>query len=80
MNKATVEKMREVLEIRGYSPATITSYMFHIRKLTEYFNKSPEELALDQIHEYQVYLVHHKKVCWSSFNQAVCSFKFFLTM
>jgi len=69
--------MREMMEIRGFSENTINLYITQIIKLAEYFNKPPQTLELQNLQSYQVYLVHDKKVSWSTFNQAVCAMRFF---
>lgn len=80
MKKYTRKEMREVMEIRGYSERTISSYISTISNLAGYFNKLPHTLQPEHIHAYQVFLVQEKKASWSSFNQAVCAMRFFLTM
>jgi len=78
--KFTRKEMREVMQIRGFSEVTISTYINHIRNLAEYFNKAPHTLNTEHIHTYQVFLVQEKQVSWSFFNQAVCAMRFFLTM
>ncbi len=80
MKQYTRVKMRESMEIRGFSQNTIEIYINHVKNLAVYFNKSPHMLTPEHIHKYQVFLVQKKQVCWSTFNQAVCSMRFFLTM
>ena len=75
----TRKEMREEMEIRGYSERSISVYTAHLIKLAEYFNKAPHTLEPEHIHAYQVYLVHQKKVSWTTFNQTVCAMRFFLT-
>ena len=80
MKQYTRVKMREMMEIRGFSQNTIEIYINHVKNLAAYFNKPPHMLTPEHIHKYQVFLVQEKQVCWSTFNQAVCSMRFFLTM
>ena len=80
MEKYTGSDLREALEIRGYSERTIEIYTHHMVKLAEYFNRMPGTLQPEHIHQYQVYLVHEKKVSWTLFNQSVCAMRFFLPM
>ena len=79
MSQYTRKEMREIMEIRGFSDVTISMYIHHVRNFAEYFNRAPHTLSIDDIHEYQVYLVQQKQVSWSFFNQAVCAMRFFLT-
>ena len=76
----TRREMREIMQIRGFSEVTISTYINHVRNLAEYFNKPPYTLQPEHIHEYQVFLVQEKQVSWSFFNQTVCAMRFFLTM
>ncbi|MDA3833629.1 MAG: site-specific integrase [Spirochaetales bacterium] len=78
MKKYTRKDMVEAMKIRGFSENTIEIYTNHIGYLARYFNRPPQTLSPDDIQQYQVYLVQEKKVCWSTFNQAVCAMRFFL--
>jgi len=80
MKRYTRVEMRETMEIRGFSQNTIEIYINHIKNLAAHFNKPPHMLTPEHIHKYQVFLVQEKQVCWSTFNQSVCSMRFFLTM
>ena len=75
----TRREMREIMQIRGFSEVTVSTYINHVRNLAEYFNRPPHTLQPEHIHEYQVFLVQEKQVSWSFFNQAVCAMRFFLT-
>jgi site-specific recombinase XerD len=66
----------EDLAIRGRADATIEAYTHHVRRFAQYFDKSPELLGPEEVHRYQVHLVHEKKCSWSHFNQAVCALRF----
>ena len=78
--KYTRKEMREMMEVRGYSSKTIKIYIDQILYLTRYSGKAPHTLTPEDIFKYQVYLVNEKQASWSSFNQAVCAMRFFLTM
>ena len=80
MKKYTRKEMREEMEIRGFSPKAITIYINHIINLAAFSGKPPHKLSLEDIHKFQVFLVHEKQVSWSAFNQSVCAIRFFLTM
>jgi len=72
--------MREMMEVRGYSQNTIISYIDQVHYLAQYSGRAPHTLSPEDIHKYQVFLIHEKKISWSSFNVAVCAMRFFLTM
>jgi integrase/recombinase XerD len=79
MNHQGREEMKGELEIRGYSERTISIYLKQVQNFAEYFNKPPDTLTPQHIHEYQVYLAQQKQVSWTYFNQTVCALRFFLT-
>ena len=71
------DKMIAQMKIRGLSPKTITAYISSMKTFTKYFNTSPDQLSLDDIQRYQLYLVNERKVKWTTFNQVVCALRFF---
>ena len=71
------DKMIAEMKIRGLSPKTITAYIRSMKTFTKYFNTSPDQLSLDDIHRYQLYLVNERKVKWTTFNHAVSALRFF---
>ena len=70
------QRMTEDLRIRNRSARTIKTYISQVAKFAQHFKKSPELLGPEEIRQYQVYLVHERRVCWSHFNQAVCALRF----
>ena len=71
------QRMIEDLKVRNRSPRTIQTYIAHVANFARHFGKSPEQLGLEEIRQYQVYLVEQRHVSWSYFNQAVCALRFF---
>lgn len=71
------QRMIDDLKLRNRSPRTIQSYIAHVAHFARHFGKSPELLGLEEIRQYQVYLVNERRVSWSTFNQAVCALRFF---
>jgi site-specific recombinase XerD len=70
------DKMREDLELRGMSPATIESYLRCARRFAEYHGRSPCALGAAEIRTFLVHLVRERKVAPSSFNVYACAIKF----
>jgi site-specific recombinase XerD len=68
--------MIEDLKVRNRSARTIKTYIGHVAKFAQHFQKSPELLGPEEVRQYQVYLVHERRVSWSHFNQAVCALRF----
>lgn len=71
-----IRRMAEDMQLRNLSPSTIDAYTYHVDKFCGFFGKTAEQLGLEEIRQYQLYLVNEKKVSWSSFNQAVCGLRF----
>jgi len=67
--------MIEDLEIRNYSPRTISTYVRHVARFAQHFWRSPAELGPEEVRTYQLHLLDQKK-SWSHFNQAVCALRF----
>lgn len=71
------ERMERDMEIRGFSPHTQSCYLSRVRDFVRYHMQRPDELTLEDIHAYQLYLTRERKVSWSVFNQAVGALRFF---
>ena len=75
-SNAYVQRMAEDMRIRNFADSTIDSYTYHVDKFCSYFGQPADQLTVEHIRDYQLYLVKQKKVSWSSFNQAVCALRF----
>jgi len=62
------EKMKMDLELRGYSPKTVYSYLKYVKQYALHFSTSPELLGEDEVREFLHYLITEKKVCTSYVN------------
>lgn len=56
------KQVLEELERRNYSHATAHAYVGAIRRFAEYFHRSPDQLGVDQVREYQLHLVQVRKL------------------
>lgn len=50
-------KMKADMELKGYSPRTLSSYIKRIEGFANYFGKSPNDLGEDEIKEYLHHLI-----------------------
>ncbi|HEV2464857.1 MAG TPA: site-specific integrase [Acidobacteriaceae bacterium] len=73
------QRMLEDLQIRNYSPTTIRIYLRCIREFARHFRKPPDQLGVEHIREYQLFLVKERAVSLPSYIQAVCALRFFYT-
>lgn len=69
-------RMIEDMTIRNLSAATQKSYVFHVRKLSEFCGRSPDRLGVEDVRAYQLSLVE-RGFSWGALNQTVCALRFF---
>jgi integrase/recombinase XerD len=71
------QRMTEDMEIRNLSPHTIKGYLFHVSRFAKHFNQSPDLLGIDEIRQYQVYLLRERKVATTTLNHVLSALRFF---
>ena len=49
-------RMIEDMTIRNLSPATQQSYIYEVLKFSRFFDRSPDQLTLEDVRTYQVHL------------------------
>ena len=76
MSKDT-DKMKMDLELAGYSPKTIKSYLMHVNHFSNHFAKPLDSLKIKEIREYLHYLITIKQVSNSYVNCAYSALKFY---
>ena len=69
-------RMIDDMTLRNLSPATQRSYLHAVAKFSRHFNRSPEQLGLEDVRAFQVYLVS-QGISWPALNQTVCALRFF---
>ena len=67
----------EDLQLRNYSPHTITAYLRCVAQFAQHFRTSPDRLGPERVRQYQLYLVQEQHVSWSRVIQTVCALRFF---
>jgi integrase/recombinase XerD len=70
------KKVLEELERRNYSQATARAYVGAIRQFAEYFHRSPDQLGIAHVRQYQVYLFEEKKLAPHSVMLQMCALRF----
>jgi site-specific recombinase XerD len=65
------------LTIRGYSVLTRRIYLGHVRSFSRFFKRSPDELTVEHIQQYQYHLLRNKKIARSYFNVIAAALRFF---
>ena len=71
------QRMLEDLQLRNYSPQTIDAYLRGVAHFAQHFRTSPARLGPEHIRQYQLYLIHEKRVSWSLVIQTVAALRFF---
>jgi integrase/recombinase XerD len=72
-------KMQEDLQLRGLSKKTQSAYLREVRKLKEFYQKSPDLITEEELRKYFLYLSQELNVSESLFSQAITAIKFFYT-
>ena len=70
------QRLVDDLRLRNYSPRTIEAYVAGVARLAKHFNRSPDQLGVEDLRRFQLHLLE-QQVSWSLFNVVVCSLRFF---
>jgi site-specific recombinase XerD len=72
--------MLDDMQLRNLCPQTQRNYVHHICGLARFYQTSPESLSLEEIREYQLYLINERRLSPESVNQFVAAAKFLYTV
>jgi hypothetical protein len=64
------------MQMRGLAPTTQRSYLHYVTDYAQFYNTSPEHLDLEAVRQYELYLLHEKKLSPESINAFVSSVQF----
>jgi integrase/recombinase XerD len=67
------------LQLRGMARDTQDNYTRAVRKISEHYNKLPDQISEEEIREYFLYLKNVRKYGRSASTLAMCGLKFFYT-
>jgi integrase/recombinase XerD len=70
------KQMIEALALRGLSPKSVRLYVDCVARFARHFGQSPEQLGAEEVRTYLLYLVHERKVAWSTYRQALTALRF----
>lgn len=77
MNKDNWKKrMREDLQLQGFAPRTVCSYVDCTRHICRHFGVEPEALTGEHLRQWFLHLRNVKKVARQTSTQAMCALKF----
>jgi integrase len=71
------QKMHEDLQLAGLSANTQRTYQGVVKRLAEYYGKSPDKIGEEELRAYFLGLKNNPKVSRSTVNVSICGIKFF---
>lgn len=71
------KRMLEELQRRNYSPTTARAYLYAVEEFARYFGKSPDKLTQDQLRQYQLHLLHDRKLTVGTIVGRIAALRFF---
>src|SRR5258708_22761313 len=70
------QRMIEDMQLRNLMPATQRNYVQHVAALARYYQLSPEHLDLEDLLQYELYLLNERKLAPDTINGYVSAVKF----
>lgn len=70
------QRMLEDMQIRNLAPATQTTYVRYIQGFAQHFGQSPEHLGPGEVRDYQVYLLHERRLSPTTLGGLVAALRF----
>lgn len=81
MEKKTLkQRMRDDLELRGFSLHTQKEYLMRVTHFARYFGKLPDKLGEEEVKEYFLHLTRDKHASYGVLNMTYCALKFIYTV
>src|SRR5258708_13356201 len=74
------QRMIDDMQLRNLAPATQRNYIHHVARFASYYGLSPEKLDLEDIRQYQLYLLNDRKYSPEAVNQSMSALKFVYTV
>jgi len=72
------KRMLEEMQLHGLSESTQRTYIHVVKQLTIWAGKSPDQVTVEEMRTYFLYLINERKLSHSSVNQVLCGLKFFV--
>ena len=66
-------RMLEDMQLRNLSPQTQRNYVHHMKGLARFYQTSPAQLGLEEIREYQLYLLNERRYSADTVNGFVAA-------
>lgn len=72
-------RLAEDMKIRNLAAKTIDAYTYHVKRFSDFIKKPLDVATVEDVRNFQLYLIEDRKLAYSSFNQAVCALRFLYT-
>ncbi len=66
----------EDMQLRNFAPTTQRSCVHYVADFAQYYHRSPEQLDLDAVRQYQLYLLDERKLATASLNTFTSAVQF----
>ena len=70
------QRMIEDMRIRNFATTTQRSYIHYVVEFAKHFNRSPQDLDLEAVRQYQVHLTQERQLSPQSINTIVSAVQF----
>jgi integrase/recombinase XerD len=70
------QRFLEDMQLRGLAPTTQKSYVHYVADFAQFYGLSPEKLDLEAVRQYQLHLLHEKKLSPQSIHTYVSAIQF----
>jgi integrase/recombinase XerD len=70
------QRMIDDMQLRNLAASTQRQYIAYVAGFAKYFGKSPEELDIEAVRQYQLYLLNERKLSPEAVNQFISAVKF----
>ena len=74
------QRMIEDMQLRNYAAGTQRSYIHYVEEFANHYGMSPARMGLDEIRNYELYLIEERKLSPQSVNCFVSAVKFLYTV
>ena len=71
------QRMLEELQGRNFAPSTIRYYIRTVRDLAAYFHKSPDQLGVEEIRQFQLHMLRDQKLATGTVENRMTALHFF---
>ena len=72
------QRMIDDLKLAGYSARTQESYVATVRRLSEHYSRSPDQINEEELRQYFLFMKNIRKFSHTAFKISICGIKFFL--